>query len=705
MSISSIFGTALTGLQASQSALTIVSQNIANANTPGYARAQPQFTPQLLGGVGSGVNVQSVTRAADRFLAAAQHIASATQGASGVRADLLDRAQLVFGDPNGDQTFFTAIDSAFAGFQTAASDPTSAVARRNAIASVQDMLAEFSRAAQSVENLRLEADQRLGEAVTSANGLLQRISDLNNQISLTRKTSGDATSAESARDQLVDQLSGLVDVRTTAKLDGSVELRTASGALLVGNGAATLTYNKYANAFGPAGTIVINSGLPTESQFDPNVGGGQIAGLIKARDVDLPGLGDSIAGLAAQFTDIVNQAHANNAGYPPAPSLVGRQTGLLGADSLNFTGAAVVGVVDGVGTLVRRVTIDFDAGQITTESPADTRAFANTVAGLTTALNDVLQLAPAQGVASFSNGALSISGGSGFVLGDVAGNVSSREGRTFAHFFGLNDLVRGAAPTFFEAGIAATDVHGLNGGGLMSFQITDPNGRVIANRDITVSGTTWGDYVAALNNPTTGIGQYAVAAFDAAGRLTITPNTGYKADLTADTTRRGGTGVSTSSLFGIGRGATATRALGLSVNQAIVDQPTRLGLGRPDLTAAIGARIIEGGDSRGADALSAAREQSRSFAAAGALPQQVTTLALYAARLAGEAGRSAEQAAKARTGAEAVYGAASERRARTEGVSLDEELVKMTQFQQSYAAASRVIQAATEMLDILMSLK
>ncbi len=65
--------------------------------------------------------------------------------------------------------------------------------------------------------------------------------------------------------------------------------------------------------------------------------------------------------------------------------------------------------------------------------------------------------------------------------------------------------------------------------------------------------------------------------------------------------------------------------------------------------------------------------------------------------MATDAGRSA-------LGAEAVALAAADRRAEVEAVSLDDELMKMTTFQNAYAAAARVIQAATDMLDILMSI-
>jgi flagellar hook-associated protein 1 FlgK len=63
-----------------------------------------------------------------------------------------------------------------------------------------------------------------------------------------------------------------------------------------------------------------------------------------------------------------------------------------------------------------------------------------------------------------------------------------------------------------------------------------------------------------------------------------------------------------------------------------------------------------------------------------------------------------QDAERAAQGAQVVATAADDRRAQIEGVSLDDELMKMTTFQNAYAASARVIQAATEMLDVLMSI-
>jgi flagellar hook-associated protein 1 FlgK len=233
--------------------------------------------------------------------------------------------------------------------------------------------------------------------------------------------------------------------------------------------------------------------------------------------------------------------------------------------------------------------------------------------------------------------------------------------------------------------------------------VLDANGREVLNRSVTVTGTTWGDMVTALNASGTGLGGYGSFGLDANGAMTPAMASGYHIEVTSDTTQRGALSMST--LFGLTRAAQAGRATEMDVRQAIIDDPTKLTVARPDLTLAIGVRVIEAGDARGAAALANAGAASRSFAAAGGLSAQVHTLTNYAARVGGEAGRRAIDAQNARASAESVSTAADARRSAQEGVQLDDELVKMTQYQQSYAAASRLVQAARDMIDILLSIK
>src|SRR5262249_17380142 len=146
------------------------------------------------------------------------------------------------------------------------------------------------------------------------------------------------------------------------------------------------------------------------------------------------------------------------------------------------------------------------------------------------------------------------------------------------------------------------------------------------------------------------------------------------------------------------------RALSINVNASIASDPSKLAVGQPDLTAPLGQQIIEGGDNRGSTALAAVQNTSRAFAAAGSLTAQTTTLAVYAARLGGEAGRLPSDAEGSADGASGVATAASDRRSQVEGVNIDDELIKLTTYQNAYAASARVIQAATSMMDVLVNL-
>ena len=62
MGLSTTLSNALTGLNAASRGADVVSQNIANARTQGYARREVNLSAQSLGGNGAGVRVDAVTR-------------------------------------------------------------------------------------------------------------------------------------------------------------------------------------------------------------------------------------------------------------------------------------------------------------------------------------------------------------------------------------------------------------------------------------------------------------------------------------------------------------------------------------------------------------------------------------------------------------------------------------------------------------------
>jgi flagellar hook-associated protein 1 FlgK len=70
----------------------------------------------------------------------------------------------------------------------------------------------------------------------------------------------------------------------------------------------------------------------------------------------------------------------------------------------------------------------------------------------------------------------------------------------------------------------------------------------------------------------------------------------------------------------------------------------------------------------------------------------------------GPRGRAAAAADTRRSSAQAVRTEAVNRRQSVEGVNLDEELVRLTTYQQAFNASARMIQAAKELFDVLTNI-
>ncbi len=409
MSLNSVLLTGLSALRASQSGMRVASQNIANANTPGYVRTEVTLAPRTNLGPGAGVEVTAIKRAADRFLATASYIAEGAFGAASARADILARAQAAFGDPTSDTSLFSTLDQFWSALQEVGVDPSSTLRRDDVVGALQSMYGELRSVSTSIQSMIAEADQRIGDAVAEAQSLMTRIAGLNEEIRLTARSGADASAAENAQSALIDQLSSIIDVRVSPLPEGGVHVRTSGGALLVGVEPATISYQPNSAPFGTHGVIRLNEELGTQSNLEPFLLGGELKGLLQALDEDLTGLAEAMGGFAAALGDAINQVHNENASSPAVSTLSGRQTGLTVSDSLNFTGIALVGITDAEGDLAQRLTINFTAGTITGENPAATYNFTNSIGSFRNAMNSALGAATPAGSMTFNGGVMQLS--------------------------------------------------------------------------------------------------------------------------------------------------------------------------------------------------------------------------------------------------------------------------------------------------------
>ena len=302
-------------LDADQAALSVVANNVANANTPGYAQETPNWqenTPVSIGSVtvGDGVTETGATSQRDRVLEERLNQQQQLASASGTRLAALNNMQALF-LPDSGSTSATAgdigagITSFFDSFSSLESDPTNNALREQVLSSASTVAGEISSAASSLNQQSAALNQDVLSVGSQVNSLTSSIAQLNLEIQSV-SPNADAGTLEDQRQQDLSQLSQLIGVNQVTTENNGLSITTTSGQLLVSEGQnfqlTTGTVNGVTDFF--LGGTDITTGLTS--------GGGQLGGYLTARDQDIPTALSSLDQLAYNISTSVNAQ--NNAG-------------------------------------------------------------------------------------------------------------------------------------------------------------------------------------------------------------------------------------------------------------------------------------------------------------------------------------------------------------------------------------------------------
>ena len=309
--MSDLLGIGASGVKAYQTALSTVSENIANAGNAGYARrtADLREVAPITGlnsgktvNVGQGVLAVGVTRSADALKAADVRNASADLARSETGIAWLDRIETVLtGNQLGDRLtgFFNAA-------KTIAADPTATVPRSAFLEQATAVAGSFAATGKALDHLDADLDATADTAVTTLNSLATALAKVNDGLARSVAGSGGAAQLADQRDSILEQMSAVSDVSVTTDALGRATVRLANvgGPTLVeGNQASSVTF-----ARGSDGTVsfAVHSSQAV-SVFTP--GGGALAGVVDgaARIADARVKLDTIA---SAFTTGVNTVQA-----------------------------------------------------------------------------------------------------------------------------------------------------------------------------------------------------------------------------------------------------------------------------------------------------------------------------------------------------------------------------------------------------------
>jgi flagellar hook-associated protein 1 FlgK len=710
VSLNGILNSGLTAIQTNSAALRVVSENIANVNTPGYTRRVVNLVTQAPGGQLGGVEIANVQRVVNDYLDKEALDAGSSAASYDVQSQIMTQLNAALGKPGDGNSIGSQLDAVYAALGQASLDPGSLATRLGVLNQFQTMAQSVSGLADSVSSLRANADQQVTTAVDQANSLIKQIFDINPLVQHAVVTGDTASGLLDQRDQLVTQLSQIMGIRTNVQSDGRMFLATSDGVQLVSDSYAQLSHSPSTGpSFSPV-MLQMMSGATGQSvgspiTFDPHATSGQLNGLLNVRDNTLVGIGEEVGALAQSLSLAFNKQHNANSTVPPPAEMDGRDTGLLSSDGLNFTGATTIGIADSSGKLTHKIAVNFDAGTLSVDGGPNV-GIGGTVGSFVTALNNALGGVGA-GSASFNNGALTLTAasGEGIVISADQANPSARGGIGFSQFFGLNDLFQAQGNSIVTTGLSASDAHGLAPGGSISLLLKGPQGQRVGETTVTVSGTTVGDMVNSLNTAFSGKASFAL---DANGQLQMTPASGYAGydlEVTQDTTARGNTGQSFSTLFGLGTGQLMARAQSFDVNPVIASSPQNLAFAQPtlDSTTVLGSQVVSPGDNRGLLALQNVANQPQSFSAAGSLPARSATLSDYAAAFYQDLAGRGNAIDAGKQSQDTRLQLAQQSQGQAEGVNLDEELSKMMMYQQAYNAGARILQVTQKLYDDLLN--
>lgn len=342
MSLNSALSIALAGLRANQSSMAMVSSNVANAETPGYVRKTVDQVQSNSGSVGSSVRIVGVNRHLDDYIQAQLRTETSGAAYASLRSDVLKQLQSMFGSPGAVGSLehsFSALATALQGLSTSADNPDARLGVLNAASVMANQLNAMTA---GVQSLRGAAETGIADSVHLANSLMQQISNINNRLQANPSGAGSLEPTSAAmldhRDQLVTQLSQLMDIRVTSNSLNQVTIFTSSGVQLVGSEAAKLTFNAQGTVSAntewnadPAksllGSIRVEYGDGGSYDLTGNGGikSGAIAAYLELRDVTLVEAQKQLDGFASTMakalTDVTEAAPIVTAGATTSTSI------------------------------------------------------------------------------------------------------------------------------------------------------------------------------------------------------------------------------------------------------------------------------------------------------------------------------------------------------------------------------------------------
>lgn len=319
--IRAILGISRHGIMTHRAVLDVISRNISNAETEGYTRQTPVLIalehPRL------GVLMNSIKRNRLMILESRMRTEIQDFNRSEATKKLLDRIETLFSEKQG--TGLTdEISFFFDSLEKLSTDPEGIGIRQEVISAGQRLSEKLKFIANSLLNIRWDADKDVRFYIEKINELTVRIAYLNKRIAEVQAGGGNTSELKDKRDLALRELSEIVDIQSFEDELGRVvvSLRRGGHVLVERDRAfsmkAEADIDNRLNPLDPSSAslrkVVYVDGKGHEWDVTPFIISGKLAGALSIRDSLIPSLIDNLNTLARAFVENIGRTHSKGVG-------------------------------------------------------------------------------------------------------------------------------------------------------------------------------------------------------------------------------------------------------------------------------------------------------------------------------------------------------------------------------------------------------
>lgn len=312
---SGLLSIARSALLSHQTALQTVSQNVANAQTPGYSRQEAvlQSTTPVrfsFGSVGTGVNVTTIIRKRDVLLDDSFRSANTLSGDAGMRRDLLSQLESVFGEPS-EAGMANALDQFWNAFSDLSAQPSSLAARAVVQQRGRQLGQLFNDYDTQLTTIRASSLERLDNSVDRINALASQVAELNVRIVGSESSGNTANDLRDTRDLKLDELSKIAGTRVISQPNGSASVLIGNSMLVEGDTATPLSIQFETPNPLPATPL---TDVPVRIRLGNSPDrlaplAGELAAQVTLLNTEIPNVRGRLDAMASQLVTAVNTLH------------------------------------------------------------------------------------------------------------------------------------------------------------------------------------------------------------------------------------------------------------------------------------------------------------------------------------------------------------------------------------------------------------